>query len=65
MGATETLIQVYGSIGFTRVRDAHPCWRRATVDRLLPGDQHEHLDRVAALTLARAGSNNQNKAGSR
>jgi alkylation response protein AidB-like acyl-CoA dehydrogenase len=52
--AAETLIQVHGGIGFTWEHDAHLYWRRAKVDRLLLGDEAEHLDRVAELALAGA-----------
>ena len=45
--AAETLIQVHGGIGFTWEHDAHLYWRRAKVDRLLLGDEAEHLDAVA------------------
>lgn len=48
---TETLIQLHGGIGFTWEHDAHLFWRRAKVDRLLLGDEAEHLDHVALLTL--------------
>ena len=47
--AAETLIQVHGGIGFTWEHDAHLYWRRAKVDRLLLGDEAEHLDAVARL----------------
>ena len=45
--AAETVIQVHGGIGFTWEHDAHLYWRRAKVDRLLLGDEAEHLDAVA------------------
>jgi alkylation response protein AidB-like acyl-CoA dehydrogenase len=47
--AAETAIQVHGGIGFTWEHDAHLYWRRAKVDRLLLGDEAEHLDTVARL----------------
>jgi alkylation response protein AidB-like acyl-CoA dehydrogenase len=50
--AAETLIQVHGGIGFTWEHDAHLFWRRAKVDRLLLGDEAEHLDTVARLAVA-------------
>jgi alkylation response protein AidB-like acyl-CoA dehydrogenase len=52
--AAEALIQVHGGIGFTWEHDAHLYWRRAKVDRLLLGDEAEHLDRVADLALTGA-----------
>jgi alkylation response protein AidB-like acyl-CoA dehydrogenase len=52
--AAETLIQVHGGIGFTWEHDAHLFWRRAKVDRLLLGDEAEHLDVVARLAVAGA-----------
>jgi len=52
--AAETLIQVHGGIGFTWEHDAHLYWRRAKVDRLLLGDEAEHLDAVARLAVAGA-----------
>lgn len=52
--AAETLIQVHGGIGFTWEHDAHLYWRRAKVDRLLLGDEAEHLDTVARLAVAGA-----------
>ncbi|MGY1602435.1 acyl-CoA dehydrogenase family protein [Geodermatophilus sp. SYSU D00815] len=52
--AAETLIQVHGGIGFTWEHDAHLFWRRAKVDRLLLGDEAEHLDAVARLAVAGA-----------
>ncbi|WP_436776590.1 acyl-CoA dehydrogenase family protein [Yinghuangia sp. YIM S09857] len=52
--ATETAIQVHGGIGFTWEHDAHLYWRRAKVDRLLLGDESEHLDAVARHALAGA-----------
>ncbi|MGZ4648063.1 MAG: acyl-CoA dehydrogenase family protein [Blastococcus sp.] len=52
--AAETLIQVHGGIGFTWEHDAHLYWRRAKVDRLLLGDEAEHLDAVAQLVEAGA-----------
>jgi alkylation response protein AidB-like acyl-CoA dehydrogenase len=51
---TETVVQIHGGIGFTWEHDAHLYWRRAKVDRLLLGDEAEHLDRVAAAALAGA-----------
>jgi alkylation response protein AidB-like acyl-CoA dehydrogenase len=51
--AATTLIQVHGGIGFTWEHDAHLYWRRAQVDRLLLGDEIEHLDRVADIALTR------------
>jgi alkylation response protein AidB-like acyl-CoA dehydrogenase len=48
---TETLIHVHGGIGFTWEHDAHLYWRRAQVDRLLLGDEAEHLDAVARISL--------------
>ena len=50
--AAETVIQVHGGIGFTWEHDAHLYWRRAKVDRLLLGDEAEHLDAVARLAVA-------------
>jgi alkylation response protein AidB-like acyl-CoA dehydrogenase len=50
----EAMIQVHGGIGVTWDHDAHLYWRRAKVDRLLLGDQGEHLDAVARLALAGA-----------
>jgi alkylation response protein AidB-like acyl-CoA dehydrogenase len=52
--AAEALIHVHGGIGFTWEHDAHWYWRRAKVDRLLLGDEAEHLDRVADLALTGA-----------
>jgi alkylation response protein AidB-like acyl-CoA dehydrogenase len=52
--AAETCIQVHGGIGFTWEHDAHLYWRRAKVDRLLLGDEAEHLDTVARLAVAGA-----------
>jgi alkylation response protein AidB-like acyl-CoA dehydrogenase len=52
--AAETVIQVHGGIGFTWEHDAHLYWRRAKVDRLLLGDEAEHLDAVARLVEAGA-----------
>jgi len=52
--AAETVIQVHGGIGFTWEHDAHLYWRRAKVDRLLLGDEAEHLDTVARLAAAGA-----------
>ncbi|TYP86929.1 acyl-CoA dehydrogenase family protein [Blastococcus xanthinilyticus] len=52
--AAGTLIQVHGGIGFTWEHDAHLFWRRAKVDRLLLGDEAEHLDAVARLAVAGA-----------
>jgi alkylation response protein AidB-like acyl-CoA dehydrogenase len=49
--AAETVIQVHGGIGFTWEHDAHLYWRRAKVDRLLLGDEAEHLDAVARLAV--------------
>ncbi len=49
--AAETCIQVHGGVGFTWEHDAHLYWRRAKVDRLLLGDEAEHLDTVAGLVL--------------
>jgi alkylation response protein AidB-like acyl-CoA dehydrogenase len=52
--AAGTLIQVHGGIGFTWEHDAHLYWRRAKVDRLLLGDEAEHLDAVARLAVSGA-----------
>jgi alkylation response protein AidB-like acyl-CoA dehydrogenase len=52
--AAGTLIQVHGGIGFTWEHDAHLFWRRAKVDRLLLGNEAEHLDAVARLAVAGA-----------
>jgi alkylation response protein AidB-like acyl-CoA dehydrogenase len=52
--AAETVIQVHGGIGYTWEHDAHLYWRRAKVDRLLLGDEAEHLDTVARLAVAGA-----------
>jgi alkylation response protein AidB-like acyl-CoA dehydrogenase len=52
--AAGTLIQVHGGIGVTWEHDAHLYWRRAKVDRLLLGDEAEHLDTVARLAVAGA-----------
>jgi alkylation response protein AidB-like acyl-CoA dehydrogenase len=52
--AAETVIQVHGGIGYTWEHDAHLYWRRAKVDRLLLGDEAEHLDIVARLAVAGA-----------
>jgi len=52
--AAEAAIQVHGGIGFTWEHDAHLYWRRAKVDRLLLGDEAEHLDAVARLAEAGA-----------
>jgi alkylation response protein AidB-like acyl-CoA dehydrogenase len=49
--AAETLIQVHGGIGYTWEHDAHLYWRRAKVDRLLLGNEAEHLDAVARLAV--------------
>jgi len=48
------VIQVHGGIGFTWEHDAHLYWRRAKVDRLLLGDEAEHLDAVARLAVGGA-----------
>ena len=50
--ACETLIHLLGGIGFTWEHDAHLYWRRAKVDRLLLGDESEHLAAVALRSLA-------------
>ena len=42
------------ALGFTWEHDAHLYWRRAKVDRLLLGDEAEHLDAVARLAVAGA-----------
>ena len=52
--AAETVIQVHGGIGFTWEHDAQLYWRRAKVDRLLLGDEAEHLDAVARLAVGGA-----------
>ena len=52
--AASALIQVHGGIGFTWEHDAHLYWRRAKVDRLLLGDEAEHLDAVARLAVTGA-----------
>jgi alkylation response protein AidB-like acyl-CoA dehydrogenase len=52
--ACESLIHLLGGIGFTWEHDAHLYWRRAKVDRLLLGDESEHLAAVALQTLAAA-----------
>jgi alkylation response protein AidB-like acyl-CoA dehydrogenase len=52
--AAETVIQVHGGIGFTWEHDAHLYWRRAKVDRLLLGNEAEHLDAVARLAVGGA-----------
>lgn len=49
--ASETLIHTLGGIGFTWEHDAHLYWRRAKVDRLLLGDESEHLTYVALRSL--------------
>lgn len=49
--ACESLIHILGGIGFTWEHDAHLYWRRAKVDRLLLGDEAEHLTRVATRSL--------------
>lgn len=49
--ACETLIHVLGGIGFTWEHDAHLYWRRAKVDRLLLGDESEHLTQVALHSI--------------
>lgn len=53
--ACETLIHVLGGTGFTWEHDAHLYWRRAKVDRLLLGDESEHLTAVARRSLTLAG----------
>lgn len=52
--ACETLIHVHGGIGFTWEHDAHLYWRRAKVDRLLLGDETEHLAEVALRSISAA-----------
>jgi alkylation response protein AidB-like acyl-CoA dehydrogenase len=52
--ACETLIHVLGGIGFTWEHDAHLYWRRAKVDRLLLGDESEHLAEVALQSISAA-----------
>ncbi|MBB3085536.1 acyl-CoA dehydrogenase family protein [Geodermatophilus sabuli] len=52
--ACETLIHVLGGIGFTWEHDAHLYWRRAKVDRLLLGDESEHLAAVALQSISAA-----------
>lgn len=54
--ACETLIHVLGAVGFTWEHDAHLYWRRAKVDRLLLGDESEHLAEVALRSMAAAES---------
>ena len=53
--AAETLIQVHGGIGFTWEHDAHLFWRRAKVDRLLPGDDIGAFGEVARPRDGRRG----------
>jgi alkylation response protein AidB-like acyl-CoA dehydrogenase len=53
--ACESLIHVLGGIGFTWEHDAHLYWRRAKVDRLLLGDESEHLAEVALRSIAAVG----------
>lgn len=50
--ACETLIHVSGAVGFTWEHDAHLYWRRAKVDRILLGDESEHLAEVALRSIA-------------
>jgi alkylation response protein AidB-like acyl-CoA dehydrogenase len=50
--ACETLIHVLGGMGFTWEHDAHLYWRRAKVDRLLLGDESEHLAVVALQSIS-------------
>ncbi|QHE70814.1 acyl-CoA dehydrogenase family protein [Rhodococcus sp. WAY2] len=50
--ACETLIHVLGGVGFTWEHDAHLYWRRSKVDRLLLGDESEHLAEVAQRSIA-------------
>ena len=52
--ASESLIHLLGGIGFTWEHDAHLYWRRAKVDRLLLGDESEHLAAVALHSIAAA-----------
>lgn len=52
--ACESLIHLLGGIGFTWEHDAHLYWRRAKVDRLLLGDESEHLATVALQSIATA-----------
>ena len=52
--ACESLIHLLGGIGFTWEHDAHLYWRRAKVDRLLLGDESEHLAVVALQSIAAA-----------
>ncbi|WP_020108113.1 acyl-CoA dehydrogenase family protein [Nocardia sp. 348MFTsu5.1] len=52
----ESLIHVLGGVGFTWEHDAHLYWRRAKVDRLLLGDESEHLAEVALRSIAAAQS---------
>ncbi|MEU1984488.1 acyl-CoA dehydrogenase family protein [Nocardia sp. NPDC019395] len=54
--ACDTLIHVLGAVGYTWEHDAHLYWRRAKVDRLLLGDETEHLAAVALRSLAAAES---------
>jgi alkylation response protein AidB-like acyl-CoA dehydrogenase len=49
--ACETLIHILGGIGYTWEHDAHLYWRRAKVDRLLLGDESEHLANVAMRSI--------------
>ncbi|WP_328810503.1 acyl-CoA dehydrogenase family protein [Rhodococcus sp. NBC_00294] len=49
--AAETLIHVLGGLGFSWEHDAHLYWRRAKVDRILLGDESEHLAAVARLSI--------------
>ncbi|MDI9977246.1 acyl-CoA dehydrogenase family protein [Rhodococcus sp. IEGM 1307] len=50
--ACETLVHVLGGLGFTWEHDAHLYWRRAKVDRLLLGEESEHLAEVALRSIA-------------
>ncbi|MGR6520258.1 acyl-CoA dehydrogenase family protein (plasmid) [Rhodococcus erythropolis] len=50
--ACETLVHVLGGVGFTWEHEAHLYWRRAKVDRLLLGDESEHLAQVALQSIA-------------
>ena len=52
--ACESLIHLLGAIGFTWEHDAHLYWRRAKVDRLLLGDESEHLAQVALHSMSAA-----------
>ena len=49
-------VQVHGGIAFTWEHQAHLYYKRAVTDALLLGGEHSHRDRIAALVLDAAGT---------